>query len=68
MQFQFSDFQDFLQMGGYAGFVWSAWGITLIAVIGLTISAVRAARFWQSEVEKFEVQMKLQKQADNEKP
>ncbi|WP_291843594.1 heme exporter protein CcmD [Maricaulis sp.] len=38
---------DFLAMGGYAGFVWPTWGISVLAIGGLVIHALlerRAAR------------------------
>lgn len=33
MMLSFTTIQDFLQMGGYAAYVWSAYGITLIVLI-----------------------------------
>lgn len=36
MTLAFSSFTDFLDMGGYAGYVWSAYGITLL-VLGLIL-------------------------------
>jgi heme exporter protein D len=38
---------DFLAMGGYAAFIWPAWGLSAAAVIGLVLFAMlerRAAR------------------------
>ena len=37
-------------MGGYAGFVWSAYGITALFLIGLVIASVRELRARQAEV------------------
>lgn len=31
---------EFMAMGGYAAFVWSAWGISALAVIGLILFAI----------------------------
>jgi heme exporter protein D len=35
---------DFLAMGGYAGFVWSAFAVTFIVVIALAVSSRRALK------------------------
>ncbi|MCH9769391.1 MAG: heme exporter protein CcmD [Gammaproteobacteria bacterium] len=40
MIFQFHSWQQFLQMGGYASFVWPAYGIILVALIIYGIKAV----------------------------
>ncbi|CAH0525230.1 heme exporter protein CcmD [Vibrio hippocampi] len=37
----FDSFSDFVAMGGYATYVWSAFGITLLAMILLLISSLR---------------------------
>lgn len=31
---------EFLAMGGYAAFVWSAWGLSALAVAGLVVFAL----------------------------
>jgi heme exporter protein D len=31
---------EWLQMGGYAGFVWPAWGLALLILGGLTLRTV----------------------------
>lgn len=33
---------DFLSMGGFANYVWSAYGITAIALVGLAVFSLRA--------------------------
>jgi heme exporter protein CcmD len=68
MTSQFTNFQEFLQMDGYAGFVWTAWGIAFVAMFALAIRAYRSENFWRGEVEKFEAQLNDKKQADNENP
>lgn len=68
MASQFTNFQEFLQMDGYAGFIWTAWGIAFVAIIALAILAYRAETFWRGEVEKFEAQLNHKKQADDENP
>ncbi|MDD1783239.1 heme exporter protein CcmD [Enterovibrio sp. ZSDZ35] len=35
----FSSFSEFLAMGGYSSYVWGAFGITLIAMLWLVVSA-----------------------------
>ncbi|WP_417485230.1 heme exporter protein CcmD [Maricaulis salignorans] len=35
---------DFLAMGGYAVWVWSAWGISAAALIGLVVTALAERR------------------------
>lgn len=34
-------FADFLAMGGYAGFVWSAFGIGAAVLIGIGVASLR---------------------------
>ncbi len=41
---------DFLAMGGYAGFVWPAYGVAALVLIALVISSVRRARVAEAEV------------------
>lgn len=35
---------EWLQMGGYAAFVWPSWGLAALVLGGLTISTVRRLR------------------------
>lgn len=37
MKPQFANLQDFLNMGGHSGYVFSAFGISIALIIGLTI-------------------------------
>ena len=41
---------DFLAMGGYAGFVWPAYGVAALVLIALVITSVRRARTAEAEV------------------
>ena len=41
---------DFLAMGGYAGFVWPAYGVAALVLIALVIASVRRARTAEAEV------------------
>ena len=42
---------DFLHMGGYAFYVWSAYGITLVVLVGYIILPRRAERAALTEIE-----------------
>ena len=35
---------EFLNMGGYAGFVWPSWGIALAVIIGVSVQSVIRSR------------------------
>ena len=35
---------EYFAMGGYAGFVWSSWGLTVLVLGGLTVRTVLALR------------------------
>lgn len=47
----FDSFSDFIAMGGYAGYVWSAFGITFGAMLVLLIVSVRRGKALLSEVQ-----------------
>ncbi|MFD2180227.1 heme exporter protein CcmD [Veronia pacifica] len=40
----FDSFSDFLAMGGYAPYVWSAFGITVLAMVGLIMTSALTHR------------------------
>jgi len=42
---------DFFHMGGYAVFVWSAYGISTVALVWLAVSSLRASRTTRKRVE-----------------
>lgn len=43
MKPQFDNFGEFLQMGGYAGYVFTAFGLAIATIIGLiSLGAMRA--------------------------
>ena len=42
----------FLAMGGYGWFVWSAYAITALVMVGLAVLSVRQARRRTSELER----------------
>ncbi|MFB9134833.1 heme exporter protein CcmD [Vibrio olivae] len=46
----FDSFQQFLQMGGYAAYVWSAFGITFASMLILLWSSLRQSQKLMQEV------------------
>lgn len=42
---------DFLTMGGYAAYVWPAYGFTLLAMVALVVQSWRSARRRDAELE-----------------
>ena len=48
---QFSSVSEFLAMGGYAGFVFGAWGLSLAVVAGLILCAVMTGRHQKARLE-----------------
>ena len=45
-----AEIYEFLAMGGYAGFVWPAYAVALIAIGGLAVQSVRSLRLLRREV------------------
>ncbi|QIZ78485.1 heme exporter protein CcmD [Ferrimonas lipolytica] len=41
LSFQFSSLGEFLQMGGYAQYVWLSYGIAFIGLGSITIASIR---------------------------
>ena len=54
----FGSLHDFLAMGGYAPYVWSAFGITFFSLFTLVVSSVRRQRKLFKDA-----QMKIDRQA-----
>ncbi|RJX73810.1 heme exporter protein CcmD [Vibrio sinensis] len=46
----FESFSDFLAMGGYAGYVWAAFGITFGVMIGILVISLRQGKTLMNEV------------------
>lgn len=44
------NFLDFLSMGGYAGFVWPAFGISALVMAGLLLDSRRRLRAQEAEL------------------
>ncbi|WP_262692279.1 heme exporter protein CcmD [Kordiimonas aestuarii] len=42
---------EFLDMGGYAAFVWTAYGLTALALVVLAVSSLRAGKKARDRVE-----------------
>ncbi len=45
-----NDLESFLSMGGYAGFVWPAYGLVLVVVLALVLVALRRLRRAEAEL------------------
>ena len=46
----FETFQDFLAMGGYAAYVWSAFGVTFGALFLLLLVSIKKTKSLKNEV------------------
>ncbi|MGL5335723.1 MAG: heme exporter protein CcmD [Enterovibrio sp.] len=63
---QFASFLEFIEMGGYAAYVWPALAFTVVAFIWLIIDAVRTRRKLKQMVKERaarELRLELAKQA-----
>ena len=47
---------EFFAMGGYAAFVWPAYGIAALVLIGLWLASVRGLRARQADIERAEAE------------
>ncbi len=47
-----------LEMGRYAAFVWPAYAISLVVILGMVADSLARARRWRGEVEKREREKK----------
>jgi|SaaInl4_150m_RNA_FD_contig_31_1795654_length_542_multi_2_in_0_out_0_2 heme exporter protein D len=52
---------EFLAMGGYAAFVWPAYGLTAVVMIGIVVSS------WRGLVRERQILEKLQQQRQGRK-
>ncbi|UUX51448.1 heme exporter protein CcmD [Nisaea acidiphila] len=46
--------QDFLEMGGYATYVWSSYAVVLVVLVGMLIASVSAMRARERELNALE--------------
>jgi len=53
---------EFLQMGGYAAFIWPSWGLAVLVLLGVTVSSLRHGRRVQKELEQFELKPEQKKE------
>lgn len=44
----------FLSMGGYGGYVWSSYALTVVVLAGVLWASVRAARLREAELEQLQ--------------
>ena len=47
---------EFFAMGGYAAYVWPAYGVAAIVLIGVWIASLRGLRARESEIEAVEAE------------
>ena len=45
------DLMTFLDMGGYARWVWSAYGVSLLAIVGMLVISLRSLKAREREFE-----------------
>ena len=45
---------EYLAMGGYAGFVWPAYAVTAVVMVGLLVSSVRSYRARSRELDRLQ--------------
>lgn len=48
---QFASLSEFLAMGGYAGFVFGAWGLSLAVVAALILRAILTGHYEKARLE-----------------
>lgn len=60
---QFDSFSDFLAMGGYAPFVWAAFGVSLLCLLGIWGHTVLARRKIIAGIREFEARRARRKSA-----
>jgi heme exporter protein D len=52
---------DYLAMGGYAAYVWSAYGIALLLLVGLFVQSRHAARRREAELAQLRTEVRPQR-------
>ena len=54
--------REFLAMGGYAAYVWTAFAIACLFLVGLFLQSHRAARRREAELEELRTRLRPQRQ------
>ena len=49
-------FAKFLEMGGYAAYVWPALGLTVVVLAGLLVASAKSARRREAELAQMEAE------------
>ena len=47
---------EILNMGGYGGFIWSAWGIALVVLTALIVASLKSMRARERELAQMEAE------------
>ncbi len=56
---------DFLDMGGYAAYVWPAYALAALVLVALLVSSLRSLRAGQSELKRLEAELPSRRQRDH---
>lgn len=57
---------EFFSMGGYAAYIWPAWGLSLLALAGLIVFAFAERRSKQARLAELEADMAHEGTANDE--
>ena len=55
---------DFLDMGGYAAYVWPAYGLAALVLVALLVASLRSLRAGQRELKRLEAELPSRRQKD----
>ena len=55
---------DFLDMGGYAAYVWPAYALAALVLVALLVSSLRSLRAGQRELKRLEAKMPSRRHRD----
>ena len=58
---------EFLDMGGYAAFVWPAYGLTALVMLGLLITTRQTLRKRRAELDRLEAEMPRRRRSRGER-
>ena len=57
---------EFLDMGGYAAFVWPSWIIAVVVILGISIMSYSHDRNIKSETDRLEAALKASKKGKSD--